>query len=236
MIRQTENIADLAAALAQAQAELENVTKDRENPHFRSRYADLAGVLDEARPKLAKHGLSISQWPINGEGGQIGILTRLLHSSGQYLEGEFYVLPTKADPQGAGSALTYARRYCAMAVAGIAPEDDDGEAAVGRDSPRPQQDHDGGMATVRRAMSPGTVASAAATAARQRVKMLIDQYQAKIISAPHAHALENVAEDSRLDLEEIERSGTAGAAAAKELRRRYEVRMREFEDGGGPGD
>ena len=231
MIRQSEDIDSLAAALAEAQGELENITKDRANPFFSSRYADLAGALDEIRPKFAKHGLSIVQIPFNRE-SQIGVLTRLLHSSGQWVEGELSIAPAKADAQGAGSVITYLRRYALMAVAGLAPEDDDGEAAVGRDSPKPQQ---GGMAAVQRAVSPTAVASAAATAARQRVKMLIDQYQAKIVSAPHAHALENVAEDSRLDLEEIERSGTAGAAAAKELRRRYEVRMREFEDGGGPG-
>lgn len=133
MIRTSDNIADFAAALAKAQAELENVGKDATNPAYRSRYATLAGVLSEVRPKLAKHGISILQAPVNGDGTSIGIVTRLMHSSGQWIEGEFYVSPTKADAQGAGSAITYARRYCLMAVAGVGPaDDDDGEAAVGR--------------------------------------------------------------------------------------------------------
>jgi hypothetical protein len=229
MIRQSEQIADLAAALAQAQGEIENVAKDSENPHFRSKYADLASVLSEVRPKLAKHGISVLQMPVNGEGGQVAVVTRLLHSSGQYIESELAIAPAKADAQGAGSAITYLRRYCLMAAAGIAPEDDDGEAAVGRDGPRPPQQQ-GGMAAVQRAVSPAAVESAAATAARQRVRMLIDQYQQRILRAPHAHALENVATDGAAELEEIEASGTAGAAAAKELRRKFEIRMKEFED------
>jgi hypothetical protein len=238
MIRQSEQIADLAAALAQAQGEIENVAKDSENPHFRSKYADLASVLSEVRPKLAKHGISVLQMPVNGDGGQVAVVTRLLHSSGQYIESELAIAPAKADAQGAGSAITYLRRYCLMAAAGIAPEDDDGEEAVGRGAGRPPlrpqivtpppPQPPAGVTTQR-----VSTESAAATAARQRVRMLIDQYQQRILKAPHAHALENVATDGAAELEEIEASGTAGAAAAKELRRKFEVRMREFQDGSG---
>jgi ERF superfamily len=228
MIRQTEQIAELAAALAQAQAELENVAKDALNPHFSSRYADLASVLDEVRPKLARHGIAIVQIPINGIEGQVGVTTRLMHASGQYIEGDFYIAPSKYDAQGAGSALTYLRRYSLMAVTGIGPEDDDGEAAVGRETARPAAPK-----APARPASPATSESAAATAARQRVRMLINRYQQRMLTAPHSHALENVATDNAADLEEIERSGTSGAAAAKELRRIYDVKMKEFEEAGG---
>jgi hypothetical protein len=242
MIRQTDQINELAAALAQAQAELENVAKDSENPHFHSRYADLASVLDEVRPKMARHGISILQVPINGIEGQVGVTTRLMHASGQYIEGDFYIAPSKLDAQGAGSTLTYLRRYSLMAVAGIGPEDDDGEAAVGREgipwSSKVQRKpgEPGGIArgdSRGRPVSPAASESAAATAARQRVRMLINRYQESILTAPHGHALENFATDNAADLEEIEGAGTAGAAAAKELRRKYDARMKEFEETGG---
>lgn len=129
-IRTSEQLNEIAGALAKAQAGMENVAKDRENPHFRSRYTTLAGVLDEVRPKLAQQGISIFQAPVNGEGNTIGVVTRLLHSSGQWIEAAFYVAPTKFDAQGAGSAITYCRRYSLMAVAGVGPEDDDGNAAI----------------------------------------------------------------------------------------------------------
>lgn len=135
-IRSSEQIGDIAAALAKAQGDIENVAKDKENPHFKSRYATLAAVLDEARPKFAKHGLAILQMPVNGEGTNLGVVTRLTHSSGQWIESTLYVAPTKYDAQGAGSAITYLRRYSLMAIAGIAPDDDDGEAAIGRPAPK----------------------------------------------------------------------------------------------------
>lgn len=242
-IRTSDQTNEIAAALAAAQAELENVAKDAENPHYRSRYATLAGVLEEVRPKLAKHGISIWQMPVNGDGGTIGVVTRLTHSSGQFLEGEFYLVPTKPDAQGAGSAISYNRRYSLMAVTGVGPEDDDGEEAVGRGmqtgEPRqPLRPQTGQRWTPPQppagvTAQPVRAETAAATAARQRVKMLIDRYGEQIKTAPHAHALQNVAADGAADLEEIERSGTRGAEAAKELRRRYEARMAQFEDGSG---
>ncbi len=136
MIQTSEQINDLAAALAKAQVEIENVAKDGANPHFQSRYATLGGVLEEVRPKLAKHGISVVQMPVNGEGSSVGIITRLLHSSGQWIESAFFVVPTKHDAQGAGSALTYCRRYSLMAMAGVGPEDDDGNAAVAQAAPQ----------------------------------------------------------------------------------------------------
>lgn len=139
MIETSEQINEIAGALAKAQTEMENVAKDRENPHFRAKYATLAGVLDEVRPKLAKQGIMIHQATVNGEGSSVGVVTLLAHNSGQWIRSSFYVLPTKPDAQGAGSALTYARRYSLMAAAGVAPEDDDGEAAIARPQGSPQR-------------------------------------------------------------------------------------------------
>lgn len=131
MIRTSEDTAALSDAIAKAQADLENVGKAGNNPHFKSRYATLPDVLDEVRGKFAKHGIAILQAPSNGENGLIGITTRLSHK-GQWIESTLYLPPMKFDAQGVGSVLTYGRRYALMAMAGIGADDDDGEAAVGR--------------------------------------------------------------------------------------------------------
>lgn len=120
---------ELFAALAKAQGEIENASKNAANPHFRSKYADLAEVLNTARPVLAKHGLSLIQAP--GYDGSIASVTTILgHESGGYIEGTASCVPAKSDAQGIGSATTYLRRYAAAAMCGIAQEDDDGNAAA----------------------------------------------------------------------------------------------------------
>ena len=119
----------LAPALAKVQAELKNATLNKTNPHFKSRYADLAGIRDTVTPVLAKHGFSIIQ-TTEGSASGFCLVTMLLHESGQYISGR-YPLPELLDkPQAMGSAVTYARRYALSAMCGIsAEEDDDGEAA-----------------------------------------------------------------------------------------------------------
>jgi len=128
--RTSPNVGKLFAALAKAQGEIRGALKDAQNPHFKSRYADLASIVDAARP-LAKHGIATVQVPFS-ENGEIGVTTILGHDSGEWISGRLSVKPLKLDPQGAGSVLTYLRRYSLAAMAGIAPEDDDGEAAMGR--------------------------------------------------------------------------------------------------------
>jgi len=130
-MRSSESIAALAAALAKAQWEIEGAVKDKTNPAFRSRYADLGSVWDAIRGPMTKHGLSVIQMP-HSDPTTFWLTTRLMHSSGEWLEGDYPLNPVKHDPQGYGSAITYARRYALMAVLGVAPEDDDGNAASGR--------------------------------------------------------------------------------------------------------
>lgn len=131
-----EDIDKLAAALAKAQGEIENVKKGNINPHFKSAYANLASVWDAIRDDLTKNGLSVLQLPCAAPAGQVGLRTVLLHSSGQSIEDTFF-MPVKdaSNPQAVGSALTYARRYALMSIVGIAPEDDDGNAAKGKPAP-----------------------------------------------------------------------------------------------------
>lgn len=122
-------IAKLAAALCKAQAAMEGAKKDSENPHFKNAYADLASVWDAVRKPLTDSGLSVVQFPrTNGNG--VEIETTLLHVSGEFMCDVLWVPCSKNDAQGLGSAITYGRRYALMAVAGIAPVDDDGNAAV----------------------------------------------------------------------------------------------------------
>jgi len=136
-MQMSENIADLATALAKAQAKIEGATKGKVNSHFKSRYADLAQVWDAIRGPLTENGLSVVQAPMTTPDGAI-LRTMILHSSGQWIASTYPVNPVKHDPQGLGSAYTYSRRYSLMAMVGVAPEDDDGNAASGRgDAPKP---------------------------------------------------------------------------------------------------
>jgi hypothetical protein len=126
----SENINELATALAKAQGSLEGAKKDSANPHFKSKYADLASVWDACRDALSKNSLSVVQLPGECADGKIEMTTMLLHSSGQWISERLTIPLAKVDAQGYGSAVTYARRYALAAAVGIAPEDDDGNAAV----------------------------------------------------------------------------------------------------------
>lgn len=119
----------LAEALAKAQGEMKNAVLNKINPHFKSKYADLAAVREATLPALNKHGLSLTQCTVMRDGALI-LLTILWHQSGEQITSE-YPLPNEPNkPQIMGSATTYARRYCWAAMCGIASdEDDDAEAA-----------------------------------------------------------------------------------------------------------
>jgi hypothetical protein len=120
---------ELFAALAKMQGEVENATKGSVNPHFKSRYADLAEVLNTVRPVMAANGLSVIQSPAF-DGVRVGVTTTICHSSGGYVSGEISCVPAKHDGQGVGAATTYLRRYALAAFAGVAQEDDDGQSAT----------------------------------------------------------------------------------------------------------
>jgi hypothetical protein len=124
-MKQSEQIDKIIPAFIAFQSDMPSVPKDGNNPHFKSKYATLGAITEATRPHLAKHGLGFMQWMSNREGLQL-IVTRIMHTSGQWMEDEGYILnPTKNDPQGMGSAVTYARRYTLGASLGIITEDDD---------------------------------------------------------------------------------------------------------------
>lgn len=134
-MNKSDEIKDLADALAKAQGEIENASKSSVNPHFKSKYADLAEVLNTVRPVFSAHGLSVTQMPSFAD-SVCSVETLLMHSSGQWISSTASATVSKNDAQGVGSCITYLRRYSLAAVAGIAQEDDDANAAVGN---RPKQ-------------------------------------------------------------------------------------------------
>jgi len=123
------------AALAAAQMGMGKALKDSSNPAFKSKYADLASVMDACMPALNRHGIAVFQPTVDDDTGRY-VKTVLAHSSGEVIECRVPLIVNKQDMQGYGSAVTYARRYGLMGMAGIAPEDDDGAAAV-KAPPRP---------------------------------------------------------------------------------------------------
>jgi len=119
----------LNSALVAALGELRNVPKDKVNPHFKSKFTSLDAILDATRPVLAKHGLAMSQEPVF-EDGMAGVVTRIIHAGGESRESKLLLPLRDQSAQGVGSCLSYARRYAAAAVLGIASdEDDDGQVA-----------------------------------------------------------------------------------------------------------
>ena len=119
----------IATALAKAQANMSKALKQANNPHFRSKYADLGNVMDACLPALNEAGIALIQPTGEDEHGRY-VETILIHGeSGESLTCRVPLIVSKNDMQGYGSAVTYARRYGLMAMAGIAPEDDDGHAA-----------------------------------------------------------------------------------------------------------
>lgn len=152
----SESTPKLNEALAKAQAELTGAKKDSENPHFRSKYADLASVWEAWQKVGPKHGLSITQtMRVVGDDRAVMLVTTLRHTSGETVSSEFPLTPSKPDMQGYGSATTYARRYSLAAMVGVAPEDDDGEAAVGRTESRyPSAEVQRGLRETQKAVNP----------------------------------------------------------------------------------
>jgi hypothetical protein len=120
--------APFAKAFVAAQKATEAVKKASTNPAFRSKYADLAGVVEAVVPALNENGIAVIQSPAF-EGDFVSLTTILLHESGSSVSGTLRLRPSKMDPQGVGSAITYARRYALLSMSGAAPEDDDGNAA-----------------------------------------------------------------------------------------------------------
>lgn len=135
--RTSDGVDKLFESLGEAQKVMTGAVKDAKNPHFGNKYADLASVWDACRQPLADNGLTVLQ-PVSADGGKVTVTTILAHKTGQWIASDLTLTSAKVDPQGVGSAITYGRRYGLSAMVGIAPEDDDGNAASGKDKEAPK--------------------------------------------------------------------------------------------------
>ena len=129
-MNKSESIKELAIALCAFQSEVEKIKKTATNPFFKSKYATLSDILDVIREPLASNGLSFVQFP----SGEYGLSTMLMHVSGEWLSESYIMKPVKTDPQGAGSVITYQRRYALGAILGLNIDvDDDANASSEKD-------------------------------------------------------------------------------------------------------
>lgn len=158
-MKTSDQINELAAALAKAQGQMAGAAKDCTNPHFKSRYADLASVWDACRQPLADNGLAVIQG-VATELNRVTVTTRLAHASGQWIESAAAADARDAGPQSIGSVVTYLRRYSLAAMVGVAPEDDDGNEG----QTPPKHATNGHAAVDRHAAPPATNGAADASA------------------------------------------------------------------------
>lgn len=138
-MRTSESVAAISPALVKALSSIKGASKDAANSHFKSNYATLGSVIDASRDILSEHGLVAIQGLGELTDGALCATTRLIHESGEWIESTFHMPLAKRDPQGAGSAATYARRYGLMAMLGMPALDDDGEAAMDRGQQQERQ-------------------------------------------------------------------------------------------------
>ena len=130
------DVGALFAALAKAQGQMGGAKKSADNSHFRSKFADLASVLEAILPPLNGNGLALVQMPGFAE-GKVTLTTLITHSGGGWMSSMASCKADKDNVQGVGSAITYLRRYCAQAALALPAVDDDGEAAMNRGAPPP---------------------------------------------------------------------------------------------------
>lgn len=125
-MNRSESITKLAISLVKFNAEVSAISKDGKNPYFKSEYVTLDKLIENTREILQKNGLSVMQFPLSKESGEIGIQTILLHESGEYIESDpLYMKPAKNDPQQAGSIISYLRRYSYQAILNLNTGEDD---------------------------------------------------------------------------------------------------------------
>ena len=148
-MNQSESINELLAAVSKMQGELESAKTNSVNPHFKSKYADLASVWEACRAPLANNGLSVIQLPGEFYDNRMTLITRIGHSSGQWIENKMTSPIDKPTPQGIGSVLSYMRRYALASALGIYQADDDANAANLAPTERPATLTDDELAAIK---------------------------------------------------------------------------------------
>lgn len=137
------DLAELAKAMVKVQQALNPACKDAENAFVKNRYATLNSVIDACRDALTAQSVWVAQYPVAAEAGHLGLVTKLVHGNSGQWQSSMMVMPLpKNDPQGYGSALTYARRYGLATLVGMVSEaDDDAEAAISRQKNKARRHH-----------------------------------------------------------------------------------------------
>lgn len=186
----SDQIEQLALALAKAQGAIEGALKDSTNPYFRSSYADLASVWAAIRRPLSDNGLAVVQ-PVAVDGAHVTVTTLLMHESGQWISSDLTMAAQRQlkdgggwekidTPQAIGSVITYARRYALQSMIGVAPEDDDAEAAQGRGGAQPANQRPAAQPARPNAQQRGTQA-AADQVADAKLRTLVQDALAKLL-------------------------------------------------------
>ena len=206
-MRTSESIAALSAAMATAQGEMKPAIKDATNPHFKSKYADLASVFEAVRAPFKNNGLSVWQELGNADGG-VTVTTRLVHKTGEWVEfGPLYVPAGKQDAQGLGSAATYARRYGLASALGVcADEDDDGNAATS------------GNGTGRLPAGPKPTNGAPWTIKAKSPDDFVAAFSEKIAKAPTVEAATKLHDDNKANLKALADDKYAACKSALDSR------------------
>lgn len=121
MFQKSETLKEISKALSLFAIKVESIRKDANNPFFKSQYATLSNIIESTRDALSESGLSVSQFPI----GEHSLITILMHESGEWIQSEYTMRPTKNDPQGIGSVITYMRRYALASILNLSIQEDD---------------------------------------------------------------------------------------------------------------
>ena len=195
-MRSSESLAKISPALVKAINAIEGVKKGADNPFFKSKYANLESVIEAAHGALEANGLAVMQGPGPMDGNCITLTTRLIHESGEWVETDFSLPAGKMDPQAAGSAITYARRYSLMAMLNMPAVDDDGEASMPRGQPqaKPGKQEDTHGPDWPNLTNPSSITSNAAKKDEALVKASID-VKSRLDFAPTARELEALISD-----------------------------------------
>ncbi len=179
MCNKSETIGKIALALVAFSGEVRAIEKDGTNPHFKSAYTTLDHMIDETKPLLHKHGLTIMQFP-GGDGEKVTVRTMILHDSGEWIESEALTLKAvKLDPQGAGSAITYARRYSYAAALSLSLGDDDdgnGASQAPTRTEQPRQTNNTGQAIVASQAIAGTASGISDAQVRYAHKLRTEKH------------------------------------------------------------
>jgi len=129
-MKTSESIKHIAEALVSAQKEIRFAVKDSTNPHYKSKYANINSVIDAVKKPLNDNGIALIQSLSPSDDNKLHLTTRLIHSSGEWIEDTAVCPIQKQDPQGLGSAISYIRRYSLSAMCAVYADDDDGQSAA----------------------------------------------------------------------------------------------------------